>query len=214
MAGELLERHGSVAEVELPGHERHEILFEQVLHPQAGIVDRFGDHRLSELALGHLGREPLRRGLVDEHVHAGGPRLQRRDHRRREPAADRADDAQRGVAGFEPAQHRDVLAECLDLAADAPGPVEHHGTELGCFGAPAVAHEQRNAQLILELAHDVGHIRLHGVEHIGSRGERPPLVDGEHRVEVAELHQQARSVGDLRTIGHSDGLYRLELLDR
>ena len=68
---------------------------------------------------------------------AGATRRISHDERRDERPADRSDDAERRVPGLEPLQHREVLAQRLDLAADGPGPVEHPDAELGRHRRPA-----------------------------------------------------------------------------
>ena len=72
----------------------------------------------------------------------------------------------------------------LELALHAPGPVEHDEPELGGLGTPPAAHQQRHAELVLELAHLVGHVRLHRRQRVGGGGERALLVDGEQGLEM------------------------------
>ena len=88
------------------------------------------------------------------------------DHRH-EQTADGTDDAEGRVPGLEPLQHREVLVQRLDLAADRPGPLDDAHAELGRHGPPPAPHEQLHAELGLELAHVLGHVRLHGVQLVG-----------------------------------------------
>ena len=48
--------------------------------------------------------------------------------------------------------------------------------------------EQRDAELGLELADLLGDVRLHRAQRVGGRGERALLVDGDQRLEMAQLH--------------------------
>ena len=158
------------------------------LDDQPPVVHGFGDDGLRELAVDQLGEEPLRRALVHAQPHTRRAFAEVGDQRRHQPPARGADHAEPRVPGFEPLQQREVGAHRLELAVHAAGALEHERAELGRLGAPAAAHEQRHAELGLELAHLVGHVRLHGRQRVGGGGERPLLGDREQRVEVSELH--------------------------
>ncbi len=184
--------------------ETDEVFFEQRLHLEATIVDRFGDDGLRELAVDQLGEEPFRRALVHAQPHAGCPLTQVGDQRGHEPATRGADHAEARVSGVETLEQRDVGAHRFELALDATRTVEHQQAELGGLGAAPAAHEQRHPELGLELAHLVGHVRLHRRQRVGGGGERPFLGDGEQRLEVAELHG-----GPLVSIGQADEYHRV-----
>ena len=89
-------------------------------------------------------------------------------------------------------------------------------------GRPAAAPgEQRHAELGLELADLVRDVRLDRPERVGGRGEGALLVDGDQRVQMAQLHRASlrRSPrGTVRPlqlpIGNSDRYLSSYLLDR
>ncbi len=142
--------------------ETDEVLFEQRLHLEATIVDRFGDDGLRELAVDELGEEPFRRTLVHAQPHAGGALPQVGDERGHEPATRGADHPEARVPGVETLEQRDVGAHRFELPLHTTRTVEHQQTELGRLRTAPAAHEQWHAELGLQLAHLVGHVRLHG----------------------------------------------------
>ncbi len=159
-----------------------------MLDDETGVDHRFGDHRLRELAAGDLGGEPLRRAL-------GHPQRERRrleaevgHDRGHEPAADRADGAERRVAGLETLEHREVGPEGVELAADVTRALEHEVSELGRHRAAAAPGEEDHPELLLELADLVGDVRLHRVQSIGGPGERPGVLDRQQGLEVTKIH--------------------------
>ena len=158
------------------------------LHLEATIVDRFGDDGLRELAVDQLGEEPFRRTLVHAQPHAGCALAQVGDQRGHEPATRGADHAEARVPGVETLEQRDVGAHRFELPLHPTRTVEHQQTEFGGLCTAPAAHEQRHPELGLELAHLVGHVRLHRRQCVGGGGERPFLGDGEQRLEVSELH--------------------------
>ena len=123
-----------------------------------------------------------------------------------QPPARGTDHSEARVPGVETLQQCDVGAHRFELALDAPRAVEHEQTELGRLGTAPAAHEQRHAELGLELAHLVGHVRLHRRQRVGGGGERALLGDGEQRLEVTELHG-GPSRGAV--IGQADGYHRV-----
>ena len=92
------------------------------------------------------------------------------------------------MTGLETLEHRQVLAQRLQLAADGPRPVEHADAELGRHRAPAAANEELDAELGLELVHVPRDVRLHGVQPVGRRGERALLGHREQSLELAYVH--------------------------
>ena len=92
------------------------------------------------------------------------------------------------MPGFETLQHREVGAHRLELAVHPARSLEHDAAELGGLRAAPAANEQRHAELRLELADLVGHVRLHGVQRVGRGRERAFLGDREQGLELAQLH--------------------------
>ena len=174
--------------VERRGHETDEVFVAEVLHDETRIGHRLGHDRARELAFGDLDREPLRRALGEAQRQRGRDPPHLDDERRHERPAHGSDDAERRVAGLEALQHRQVLAQRLELAADRPGPVEHPDPELGRHRAPAAPHEELHAELGLELVDVPGHVRLHRVEPVGGGREGALLGHREQRFELAKVH--------------------------
>ena len=174
--------------IERHGHQADEVFVAEVLDDETRIRHRLGHDRARELALGDLHREPLGRAFGESQRQRGRDPAHLDDQRGHERPAHRSDDAEGRVPGLEALQHREVLAQRLELTADRPGPVEHPDPELGGHGAPAAAHEQLHAQLGLELMDVPRHVRLHCVEAVGRRGERPFFGHCEQRLELAKVH--------------------------
>ena len=170
---------------------------------QTRVDDRLGHDRLRELPFGDLGGEPLRCTLGDPQRERGCLAAEVGHDRGHEPAADRADGPERGVTGLEALEHREVGPQVFELAADVAGPLEHERAELGRHGSPPAPAEEGDAQLLLELADLVGDVRLHRVEAIGGRGERPRVLDRQQRVEVAQLHGRPIPVSGARGRGRA-----------
>ena len=175
------------------GHEPDEVLLQEVLHRQPGVDDRLGDDRHRHLVAHHLGGQPLRGALVDAEHDARGPLAEVADQGRHQPAAGGAHDTEAGVARLEALEEREVDPHGLELAPDAAGPVEHHPAELGRGGPPPAPDEDGHAEFPLQLADLLGDVRLHRVEHIGRRRERPRLGDGQQGVEVPDFHRSPSS---------------------
>ena len=184
---------------------------------QARIGDRFGHHRAREHALGDVDREPLRRALGEPQRQPGRDPAHLDDQRGHERTTHGSDDTERRVTGLEPLQHRQVLAQRLDLAANGPGPVDHPHAELGRHRPPAAAHEQLHAELGLELVDVTRYVRLHRVEAVGRGRERTLFGDGEQRFELANVHARrlraGRGAAAVR-ICFTDGSYLNNAFDR
>ena len=149
------------------------------------IAHGFGHDRARELTIGDLAREPFRRTFGEPQRKAGrGPAHLGHDHRHEE-TADGSDHAERRVPGLEALQHRQVLAQRLDLAADRAGPFDDPHPELGRDGAPPAPHQQLHAELGFELANVFGDVRLDRVQQVGGLGEAPGLGHGQERFELA-----------------------------
>ena len=101
------------------------VLLEEVLHDESAVVDRLGDDRLRELAVDHLGEQPLRRTLVHAQAHARRALAEVGDERGHQPAARGADDAEARVPGLETLQQREVGAHRFELALHPARPLEH-----------------------------------------------------------------------------------------
>ena len=105
------------------------------------------------------------------------------------------------------------LAQRLELAADAAGPLEHRLAELGRDGAPPAPHEELDAELGLELADLLGDVRLDGVEAVGggrerARPRRPRAASRDGAAPRSVLRCAAVAPVTAR-IGISDGYYRI-----
>ena len=172
------------------GTSADEVFVAQVLDARAaGRRHRLGDDRARELALGDLGREPLRRAL--------GEAQRRRRARRWRISATSAGTSERLTVPTTPSVacpvsrpwsiERSLCSASISLRMRA-GPVEHPHAELGRHGAPAAPDEQLHAELGLELADVLGDVRLHRVQPVGGGGERAFLGDREQRLELAEVH--------------------------
>ena len=123
MVGERRKRRRLRPDVEIGGDEPDESFVAEVLHHEARVGDRLGHDRARELAVGDLDRQSLGRAFGQAERERRGDPAHLLDERRDERTADGTDDAERGVTGLEPLQHREVLAERGELAADrrAPG---------------------------------------------------------------------------------------------
>ena len=206
--------------------ERDERLVAQVLDVQPRVAHRFGDDRARELALGDLAREPLRRAFGQPQRQAGRVPAHLGNDHRHEEAAHGADDAEGRVPGLEALQHREVLVQRLDLAADRAGPFDHPHAELGRDGAPPAPDQQLHAELGLELAHVLGDVRLHRVQPVGGGGEAARLGHGQQGLELAHVHgvllirsgpvSGGPGTGPVAglTIAFTDRYYRFHAFDR
>ena len=96
---------------------------------------------------------------------------------------------------LEALQHRQVLAQRLDLAADRPRPLDHAHAELGRHRPPPAPDEQLHAELGLELADVLRHVRLHRVEAVGGGGEGALLGHREQGFELANVHAARLPIG-------------------
>ncbi len=188
LARDPLQRDGLAAEVARRRHERDQLLVAQVLDVQTRVEHRFGDDRAGQLAFGDLGRESLGRAFGESQRHARRGAANLGDDRGHERPADGADDAKGRVPGLQALDHRDVLVQRVELAADRTCAVQHTSAELGRCGAAAAAYEQLDAELLLELADVLGDVRLDRVEAVGGRGEAALLGDCEQRLELAKVH--------------------------
>ena len=192
------------------GHEPDEVFVAEVLHHETRIGDRLGHDRARELAVGNLHREALGRAFGQSQRQRGSNAAHLDHQGRHERPAHRSDDAERRVARLEALQHREVLAQRLELAADRPGPVEDPDPEFGGHGAPPVAHEELHAELGFELVDMPGHVRLDCVEAVGGGGERPFFGNREQCLELAQVH----GASALLCIAGRDGSYRNKAFDR
>ena len=139
-----------------------------------------GHDRLRELTLDHLGEEPLRRALVDAQldtrragVEVGHERGT--SHRLAVPTTPSA----RVAPPRAPGSSRGRRASPRARAAPAvPGRARPRRTRWA--SAPRRPRTRSvHAELVLELAHLLGHVRLHRVQRVGRGGERPLLGDRE-----------------------------------
>ena len=159
-------------------NERDEVFVAKVLDVQPRIAHRLGDDRARELTLRDLAGESLRRTFGEPQRHARRTLAHLGHDHRHEQAADGADDAERCVPGLETLQHRQVLAQRLDLTANRPGP----------FDDPPAPDQELDAQLGFELADMLRHIGLDGVQPIGGGREASRLGDGQERLQLANIH--------------------------
>ena len=210
------------------GREPDQRLVQEVLDREPLVAHRLGDHRLREL----LGRAPRRAGARTHprsraarcrgHACAGprrararasGSRCRRCRSWRCRPGAPAARRRPRGAA----ASSRRIAA----------GVVEHDLPRLGRGRAGPAPGEERDAELGLELADLLGHVRLDRPQRVRGRGERPLLVDRDQGLEMAQLHCRLllRSIRPAPgwSIGHAprridhlilDRTYQSNLLDR
>ncbi len=102
---------------------------------------------------------------------------------------------------FETLQHRKVLVERLDLAANRPRPLDDPDPELRRDRSPPSADQQLNAQLRLELADVLRHVGLHGVEMVGGGRETARFGDGQERLELANVHIVSSSRPKMASFG-------------
>ena len=189
MGGERRERHRlGCAELEPRGHETDEVFVAEVLDNESRVRHRLGHDCARELAVGHFHREPLRRTFGEPQRERGRDAPHLDDERGHQRPAHGSDHAERGVPGLETLEHRQVLAERAELAADRPRPVEHAGPELGGHRSPPAPDEELYAQLRFQLLDVARHVGLHRVEAVGRRRERAFLGDREQRFELAQVH--------------------------
>jgi hypothetical protein len=105
--------------------EQQEVLGEERLDDELGVVDREVDDRRVELAGEHAGHDRGGAALADDRVDArvfggdGGEEL------RHEPAGGRADHPDAGVAGDVVVERGDVGGDVVDLVEHAPSPLDH-----------------------------------------------------------------------------------------
>ena len=156
-----------------------------------GSSRRRGHDRLSASSpVSELGEQPLGRALVHEQLARRARRLREvLDELGHEPPARGADDAEasRCPPAAPAARRAPRAAGRARAGCGAPGRAPPGPTPSAV--APAAAPgEQRDAELGLELADLVGHVRLHRAQRVGGGGERALLVDGDQRVEMAQLH--------------------------
>ena len=151
-------------------------------------------------------------GRVDGQVHDGGVVL-RREHRRDEHrgAALGDDDAELRVAhrhlgeeaGEQPARRRAEHAETdvaddvavalghlggdvVDLAQDAPRPLDDAGSVVGQSAVGAV--DEHRVELLLEAGHVARHVGLHREQRPGGGRERAVVGDRHEGGELAHVH--------------------------
>ncbi len=180
--------HGFASEIECRGRHGDDLLVAQMVDVQVRIAHRLGDDRAPELAAGDFGRQALGRAFGEPQREARRDASYLGDDRRHEPTADRADDAECRVARLEALEHRYVLVQRFDLAADGARPVEDAHAELGWRGAAPAAHEQLHAELALELTDVLGDVRLDRVQAVGGGRETAFLGDREERLELTKIH--------------------------
>ena len=96
------------------------------------------------------------------------------------------------MTGLEPLQHREVLAERVELAADGARPVEDALAELRGHRAPPSPHEELHAELRFELLDVARHVRLHGVQPVGRGREGALLGHREQGFELSQVHADSR----------------------
>ena len=92
------------------------------------------------------------------------------------------------MTGLEPLQHRQVLVQRVDLAADRARPFDHAVAEFGGHRAPPVTDQELHAELGFELADVLGDVRLHRPQAVGGRGEAAFFGHREQGVELAYVH--------------------------
>ena len=161
---------------------------EELLDREPLVAHRLGDDRLRELLVSTSASSRSDAPSLTRSSMPGRALAQVGDERGHEPPARGADDAEAGPADLQALQRGDVLVEHLELAPDPAGVGEHDLARLGRGRARPAPGEQGDAELGLELADLLGHVRLHGPQEVRGRGERALLVDRDQGLEVAQLH--------------------------
>ena len=185
--GELFQRDRLAARQTEPAvSEQQQVLGEQGVDLQLGLVDRQVQDRRIDLRGLQAGEQAAGVALVDRDVHARVGSADLAEQLRQQPAGGRADDAEAGVAGDLVAPRRHFGGEVLQLVQDPPGTIDDDDALVG--QAATLAIDQRDAQLTLEAGDVAADVGLHGVERTSGGGERAVVGDRHERGQLAEIH--------------------------
>ena len=199
MAVELVERHLVVAAWSISRRDHEEQVLDQQrvdIQPLDGL--RIVGEPEVDVPLvqpfHHVFAEPLHEGQGD----AGKGRAALLDDSCRHEGAGSRGDAERQAAARRPGEVDDLLAGALDLAQDRLGVSEQGEPGLGRRDAARMAHQQRRAELALQLPDLEPQRGLGDADPFGGLGEALRL---DHLHEVSQLAHVHRAALRLRPAG-------------
>ena len=149
------------------GGQQQEILGEQRLDHEFGVVDREVHDRRVQLPGEHVGHERRGRTLLHDHAYVGVALAEPVQEAGDQPAGGGADHADAGLARHVGVAARHVGGDVVDLVEDASGPLDDPCAVLGQSALGAV--DERDAELLLEPGDVARDVRLHRVERPGRR---------------------------------------------
>ncbi len=170
--------------------EQEQVLGEQRLDDQLGIVHREMDHRRVQLAGQHARHERRRRAVLDDRSHVRVLLFEQAEELRHQPSRGRADHPDAALTRHHRVAAGHVGGDVVDLAQHPPGPLDDPRALLG---QPAVGPiDERDAEFLLEPGDVAGDVRLHGEHRPCRAGERAVVGDGDQRGQLPDIHLQKR----------------------
>lgn len=172
------------------GGEEQQVLGEQGLDDQLGVVDGKVHDGGVELPGEHVGNQRRRGSLLHDCSHVRIALAEVAEEHRHEPARGGADDTDAGLAGHFGVAARDVGSDVIEFVQDASCALDDPGPVLGQSTLGPI--DECDAEFLLQPGDVARHVRLHGVQRSGRSRERAVIGDRHERGELAHIHLPER----------------------